>query len=371
MKMLFVSHEKNRNGSTVSMITLIAMLMQEYNFVVHVLIPGHGEAEKELQKHNISYKILNYHPDFRKINNRKFLQECVKECINEMAVLKIKKILRKENYDYVCSNSSAVDVAARAARACKVPHIYYIREFMEEDFCLEYRNKKRMRVLLEASEKVIFISKAIQKKYTGIYNIKNYKTFYDGIDVTQYYINNHKILQNKCLELIQVGSFSDGKGTMQIVEFINTVRKMVNCRLTLMGYSNDKYLEMLKKYIIRHDLERNVLIIPYTVDVREALKDKDIMIVNSCSEGFGRVTIEGMLGGLLVLGRNAAGTSEIVEHNKTGILFQNLNEFCQCLCDINNNRNVYRKIALSGQKMACEKYQPLNTTANFVKYLEG
>lgn len=369
MKILFVSHEKNRNGSTVSMITLITMLIYEFKCEIHVLLPGHGEAEKELLKYNIPYEIIDYYPNYRKIGAKKPVRECIKELINKIAVFKINKIISKGNYDFVCSNSSALDVAARAAIVCGVPHIYYIREFMEEDFSLEYRNKKRMRFLLEASDKVIFVSKAVENKYTAIYNLKSFKTFYNGINISQYYIEKHTILVNDYLELIQVGGLLDGKGTMQLVEFINKAKDAVKCRLTLVGRSDKKYLRTLKKYIKCNHLEDNISIKPYAINIIDFFKGKDIMVVNSRSEGFGRVTVEGMLGGLLVLGRDSGGTSEIIEHNTTGILYRNINEFCDYLHDINNNREVYRKIALSGQKEAYSRYQPSNVAANFIEYL--
>ena len=58
-KMLFISHEKDRNGSTNSMITLIKELIKNYDYEIEVLLPFWGPAAKTLKQNGISYKILN------------------------------------------------------------------------------------------------------------------------------------------------------------------------------------------------------------------------------------------------------------------------------------------------------------------------
>lgn len=354
------------------MVTLIDALVKECECTVDVLIPGNGEAENELKAHNIPHKILNYHPNFRKIGENKYIRELVKEFINKIAVLKIKKIITQENYDFVCSNSSAVDVAARAAEKLKVPHIYYVREFMEEDFSFEYQKKHRMKRLLEKADKIIFITKAVAEKYTKMYNLKSFRVIYNGINIDDYYIDRHDILFESTLKLLQVGSFGDGKGTMDSLKLIRSaVCQGIDCHLTLVGSGKDDYIRTMHCYIRENSLETYVSILEYSTEIRNIMKEHDVLLMNSRSEGFGRVTVEGMLGGLLVLGRNAAGTREIILNKKNGVLYSSEEEFCSAMHEINQNRNEYREIAKFGQKFAADNYSPTNSARNFMNYLNG
>lgn len=368
-KILFISHEKYRNGSTNSMITLIKELIKNYDYEIEVLLPFFGPAARLLQENGIPYRIFYYFDDRRVINKKKKFRELIKEVVNCLAVRRLVMKLKKVKYNYIISNSSAVDIGARASIKVNAKHIYYIREFMEEDFSFEYRDKKRMKKLLELSNKVIFISNAVADKYIKLYKIKNYRVIYNGISPENYLIENHKILERRELRLIQIGLLSDGKGTKSSIEFIEKLRKTIKCHLTLVGNGSSQYIQKLYEYIEKNQLNENVSIVSYTNDVKSLFKGEDILLINSQSEGFGRVTVEGMLGGLLAVGKNAGGTKEIITNGKTGILFENCDDFLCKMHEIYNNRLTYRKMAIRGQMYALEMFNPAKNAKNVEAYL--
>ena len=54
-----------------------------------------------------------------------------------------------------------------------------------------------------------------------------------------------------------------------------------------------------------------------------ALREKmSIELMCSNAEPFGRVTVEGMRAGLVVIGSNSGGTRDIIQENVTGLLFK-------------------------------------------------
>lgn len=369
MKILFVSHEKSRNGSTVSMVTLIMMLKDLYGYEIDVLLPNHGRAENFLIEKHIPYKIGYYFNDFRVIGKRKRLFEIIKNIVNYSAVIRIVKHLKYGQYDYIISNSTAVDVGARIARCRGIKHVYYVREFMEEDFSFEYRNKKRMKQLFESSNKIIFISNVIAKKYISLYKLKNYRVIYNGINMKDYYIKNHVIFRTSILKIVQIGTFHDGKGTKESIELIKLIKDRVPCQLTLVGEGDKNYVNLLWEYINENNLEKNIKILPYENDIKSVLLNNDILLINSKSEAFGRVTIEGMAGGLLALGRDSGATGEIIEHEFTGMLFYDKKSFLEVMIDIKNNKEKYREMARQGQAYVLETYSALKNANNVREYL--
>ncbi|KAM1380550.1 hypothetical protein ACFX2I_022262 [Malus domestica] len=70
------------------------------------------------------------------------------------------------------------------------------------------------------------------------------------------------------------------------------------------------------------NLSKSVLWTPATTRVAALYSATDVYVMNSqgLGETFGRVTFEVMAFGLPVLGTEARGTKEIVEHNVTGLL---------------------------------------------------
>ncbi|KAJ8553369.1 hypothetical protein K7X08_024047 [Anisodus acutangulus] len=83
------------------------------------------------------------------------------------------------------------------------------------------------------------------------------------------------------------------------------------------------YVKALLNFLNQHsNLSNTVLWTPSTTRVAALYASADAYVMNSqgLGETFGRVTIEAMAFGLPVLGTDAGGTKEIVEHNVTGLL---------------------------------------------------
>lgn len=83
------------------------------------------------------------------------------------------------------------------------------------------------------------------------------------------------------------------------------------------------YVKSLLEFLSQHsNLSHSVLWTPATTRVASLYAAADAYVMNAqgMGETFGRVTIEAMAFGLPVLGTDAGGTKEIVEHNVTGLL---------------------------------------------------
>lgn len=83
------------------------------------------------------------------------------------------------------------------------------------------------------------------------------------------------------------------------------------------------YVKEILRFMSQHsNLSKSLLWTPATTRVASLYSAADVYIINSqgLGETFGRVTIEAMAFGLPVLGTDAGGTHEIVEHNITGLL---------------------------------------------------
>ncbi|XP_030526307.1 uncharacterized protein LOC115737981 [Rhodamnia argentea] len=80
--------------------------------------------------------------------------------------------------------------------------------------------------------------------------------------------------------------------------------------------------ETLTFLSVHSNLSRSVLWTPATTRVASLYSAADVYVINSqgMGETFGRVTIEAMAFGIPVLGTDAGGTKEIVDHNETGLL---------------------------------------------------
>ncbi len=376
IKILFVSHESDIGGATISLINMIQGLRNYNNIDVWVLIPykkwNKGRAFKLLESNGINYKEIWYRRNYKSISEKYSLKYYILDFLNMFSVKRIQKFIKQVKFDIICSNSTGVDVGARAAQIAKVPHIYYVREFMKADHNSEYRNKKRMKSLLETSDYVIFISKAIEGYYTTNYNLQNTIQFFDGFTLQDYYIKKHDILIEEEISFIQSGSFTDGKGTLNTIKMLYQLnqRGIKNWKMEFVGAGAKEYIQKMKNLISKYHLESQVVIGEFCMDMKTKLSQKDILIMNSRAEGFGRVTVEGMLAGCLVIGRYSSGTSEIIMNQINGIAFEREDEFINTIYRITVDREKYKRLARDGQKYAMKTFDCVNTATNFTRVVE-
>ena len=125
----------------------------------------------------------------------------------------------------------------------------------------------------------------------------------------------------------------------------------------------------LYKNIYNKNHQKSILVIicghgPYEDELKEKTKDMNFMFIGkvkyeeliiyynladvfinpSTTETMGFTTLEAMACKLLVVGRNAIGTCDIIKHNKTGLLYNNLNELTKHILNINKNKDKYNKM---------------------------
>ncbi|WP_022764576.1 glycosyltransferase family 4 protein [Butyrivibrio sp. XPD2006] len=374
-KILFVSHESGVGGSTQSLIMLIRGIQELYPDIhCTVIIPkkiGTKIAAKELfAENNIDCTEMLFRKNYREIGKKYSFKYLIFDVINYLSKFSITKYIKENKIDLICTNSSAVDVGARAAFVMNKPHVQYIREMMEDDYGIEYRNKKLMRNIIEKSNGVIFISQFVKTKYMQLYNIRHSTIFYNGFDVHRYYNPDHIIFNKEYISIVQIGAIRAGKGVKESIEIMNLLKNkgFMSFKMVFIGKGMKSYISEVDELIEKYDLTGHVKIEDFTNDISGVLKNNDILLMNSKAEGFGRVTVEAMLAGCLVLGRNKGGTMEILSNQKTGILFDTYEEAANRIIESFAAIEKSRLIAKEGQDFAYTNFHYRKASANFIQF---
>lgn len=87
----------------------------------------------------------------------------------------------------------------------------------------------------------------------------------------------------------------------------------------------DAYADELQHFVKEHQLEDRVHFRPFMAEPQTFYAAMDWMVMATKAETFGMVTLESLACGTPVLGSNAGGTPEILEHGKGGVLFESMN----------------------------------------------
>ncbi|WP_338761282.1 glycosyltransferase family 4 protein [Bernardetia sp. ABR2-2B] len=355
MKLLFLSHYGELLGANRSLLSLLKGLKNHTskNIKSFVVVAGEGEFTEELKKNDIEFEIIPFllnmqvispkEKGFKKIFRSLFfkysaVQSKVK---NEKAILKILKWVEQKNIDVVHSNASVFDVGQFLANALRVPHIQHFREFGDKDyFLVPYTSWQNIRQEWQKLDAKIVISKAIQnhhfptqesrkdKKgklntfliYNGIFEKSVFEELKKRFEQEQ---NNPQTETNKPFIFTILGLLHPAKGQAEAIKaFAEIQKKYPNTVLQLIGKSNFKgYQEELESLVKEYSLEEKVIFEGYISNPITKLLESDVLLMCSTAEGMGRVTIEGMACGCVLIGKNSGATGELIEHKQTGFLY--------------------------------------------------
>lgn len=363
MKVLFVAGDSDYSGATLSMVALIEFLRAD-GVESEVVLPGKGKIEDVLVDKKIEYNIVQSRRWICPLNEhfsvKVFVRRTKDRIKNLLSVIKIANIIKRGNFDIVHVNTLAPYVGALAALISGKPYVWHIREFGEEDHGQTLWNKKAGYKLISKATTVITISNALKDKYTQAIPSANITMVYNGIDIDKFLYEREKYFYRNIVNITISGRPSEGKGQLELLQAVNLLKDNYECfRVRLVGgYGKKDYVEKVKKYISDNDIGPWVNIVGFKEDMPKVWRDSDICVVCSRSEAFGRVTIEAMLSGCLVIGADTGGTVELISNDSTGLLYEQGNpvSLYEKLDYALKNKDKMKQIAEAGQVEACHKY---------------
>ena len=227
-------------------------------------------------------------------------------------------------------------------------------------------------------DRVIFPSTFMQDafKEKGI-NPLHAKIIYGAID-TKLYSNGHK-KQSELLSLLYIGRLSEEKGVhtaIQAVGHLVREKGIQNIKLTLVGDGEPAYKTYLHELANQEDVGPFVNFLP--AQPKEALpalyKQTDVFLFTSIwPEPFGRVIVEAMASGVVVVGARVGGAREILAENVNALTFtpndpQSLARRLQKLIESPELRETLSK---AGREIAIREFDLQRMTCEIETYLES
>ena len=365
MKILFISYYSELYGANRSLLTLIEYMKSSGKDVV-VLMPSEGSMGEELRSKNIDFLTIPYFSQlfyYKKSVKYLVLPFLILAtlCVFPYILYRIKKL----NVNLIYSNSSAENMGIFFAKFLKKKHISHIREFMDLDYSAYFLGgRAAKKKFINKSDGVVFVSHAVAN-YINIEGglLPNQKVVYNGIETKGVVLQKDRL--DKTIRFGLVGILDPAKGQIEALEYFSELIKIKpNVELHFYGDKAGSYKTKLITRINQLGLENNVKMHGFVKNTDEIYKGIDILLMFSRAEGFGRVTIEAMQRAIPVIGLDQGGTSELIQHRKNGVLFQNLQGFLDGINFILKDDNRYNEV----REFA---YSSSNIDFSKEKYCEG
>ena len=286
-------------------------------------------------------------------------------------IYKFKQINRriksiKGEFDYAILRMSQIE-SILFYRILKMKNIKYLVEVVNDPktfkggmlFFYKWLSYYYLKKIIKNSHGVSYVTQHyLQKHYPpGELPTKSYSSVsIDELDIREPKKYNQKDLM-KCIRLIHVSNNISGKskGHVETLKIISKIiNKGYNCEVTFIGSGSfiPKLLKMSKKM----NIDNNVNFIGHISSKKillETLREHDIFIFPSHSEGLPRAVLEAMSCGLPCITSNVGGLPEIIDRKYT-IPFRDIETFSERIIELINNYEELNQLSFKNIEMAKE-----------------
>lgn len=329
---LYITQYSELYGANRSLLSLISQRKIQ-GFSDLVVLPVPGSFEDVLKDLDIEYLIepylLSYHiPSTRKQIAYRFVRWGLNLLFRvhsyfsqRRASINIVNKIKNSNFTLIHSNSSLQEVGHYISTALKLPHVWHIREFGDLDYSLYYNfSLVRRKRLLSSATKCIFVGEKLLKHF-------NYSEEENGIiirnGVLPADLAENIDWEKEKNDLLIVGYLNPTKGQVIAIKAFSFIHKHYpNKKLHIVGEGCQKFRAELDDLVEELDLTNSVIFHGFQSEVSTFYLQSKYTLMCSPNEAMGRVTPEAFAHGSVVIGIDNAGTSEMVSHEKTGMLFK-------------------------------------------------
>lgn len=354
---LYIFNDNSLGGAALSLLDTLAEIREYVNAIIILRESVEDEVSSKFEELGSHCYKIRFSTDY--VNIGKVTEEKKENEFKQSyeAALQLLPIIKQEKIHLIHINSSVSYFAALAALMADIPYVCHIRELMEEQFNCEFLDKELKHEMYLQADKLIAISDFVSQKYQEKFLLETTK-IYDGLNIKRFKSGIDKKRDFESVFLAAAAVISTEKGQIDAIKAVELLVRQgyTGVRLIIVGSGNDSYVWALKKYIKKKKLENNISILPFRYDLSELRKEASYEIICSQNEALGRVTIEAMLAGNIVIGAKSGGTMEIIgAHEERGYLYELHNS--EALADtmvraINTAKDVKEKIVSLAQTYA-------------------
>lgn len=328
---LFIHQSTELYGSNKTLLLLVAGF-KEKGINPLVVLPHKGPLSFILEEKGIEVIIAPVFKISRTMFGIKNLFLLPSQVLE--AIKLIDQATRHVKIDLVYSNTLAVLIGILYARKRKIKHIWHVHEIVAKPFFVKHIFLKFLG--LSGNDIIIYNSNTTKNFWENQRNKSKNRVVLNGISRESSLISPDRIRQIKSdmfhlqpgeIVIALVGRINRWKGHAFLLHtFREILNKYPSVKLIFVGsppINQEKYIKQLKEEISTHNLQAKVKLIPFQDNIWNIWEAIDIAVVPSTEpEPFGLVTLEAMLCCKPVVAANHGGTTEIVVHNETGLLFK-------------------------------------------------
>lgn len=321
------------SGGSRSLLDIIDDYIEQNNITVVAVFPSDkGSAIDYLRKRKVKIVCSHYYQIRYELNETRedFLKKLPKRIVRLIGSrlwvdIKTSQELKNCNINVIYSNTSFILAGYWAARKLHVPIIAHFREFGEEDHKIGvWIGRNNFYKIANKFDRIICISQSLKDKYKANIDERGIQVIYD--DVSKDYINwtenDEKPEIKDSFNILLAGNLTPGKGQLVVLtRLAEFIKRNKNVTVYIAGNPSDTdYVNKMKSLITDTNISNQVKFLGLVKNMNLLRTKMHVGIVLSDMEAFGRVTIEGMLSGMIMIASKTGGSVELIENKVNGFL---------------------------------------------------
>lgn len=355
---------KNFDGATYSLMDLIKSV-REYIHPI-VMVREEGCVYDYFKENNVECIVCDFKEDLvgKPVKLYQYIKYALKYIPNQLTyylqnrkcVETIAQILKGRTVDIVHINNTVSSVGYDIAKIINAKSVWHLRGFMDLDFgWMPLRGWNKYKNTLKQTDAIIGITETVLKHYVSLEDENTYAIF-DGVRSKN---DTSLLLPKEKYFLFCAGFLTEQKGcSFAISAFAKSGLAAKGYKLKIIGEAHPKYMSQLNQIMVNTSMSDSIEFLGRSDRVKEYMTLATAFLMCSQNEGLGRVSIEAMFYGCLVIGRNSGGTKDFVFDGSTGLLFNDMNG---CVSAMEKATETdHRDIILNAQHFAQENFSVEN-----------
>lgn len=370
MRLLVVGQSKDIiGGANRSLLDVISILRDKYHHEIFVISPGEGAFTDELKRMGIDYiTVLYYQVSFVRMGDYKdpgrFILAAKRDYDNSKIASTIVEKLENRKFDLVYINDTTNTIGYYIAKKLNIPFVWHFRGYN--------KNIKRYffyeRNFRECDDgKCIAISHAMKKYMVDVRKMspKNIVVIHNG--VTNSGVKIKQPWEESITEgfhIVQCGHLSEAKGQREAIYALAELKRRGYQDIYLhfagspLVAHRKSYEDILVDMVNKYSLNNQVIFEGEVKNMGELRKLMQVELMCSLAEPFGRVTVEGMQAGLVVIGCDTGATPEIITDNVDGLLYHrgNIIDLANKIESVYKDHKLGNRLSREALLMTKEKF---------------
>lgn len=325
---VLVAHNGGLFGAERSVLALASGLHDNPTFRVLVAVPHEGPLAAACRERGIG-TVISQHRQWlaRKVSFVGVVKRLVR---NLMALVRTDRTLREFEPDVVYTGTGSTPFGALLARRWRIPHVWHLREFGEQDYgaAYDWGPGRCYQFLNNRADRLIANSEAVRAHFVTRLDRSDIRVVYNGFSFDPAQETDRETIDRSGTEaaeqpeLVLVGALVEGKGQHDAIRALAVLARWGRYpRLVLAGSGDPDYAQRLQDLVDENGLTEQVQFAGFVDDPEPLYRDAALTLVCSRCEGFGRTAVESLRAGTPVIGTDAGGLPEIVDNGDTGLLY--------------------------------------------------